>query len=105
MVVCQPNPDGDTYQDEPVVIGEVISESTRRIDEGEKMDAYQTIPGLGVYLMIEQQSPIVVVSRRTDSGFERSVIKGLDSVIDLPEIGAELPLSEIYDGVEFDSES
>ena len=35
-VVCEPNPQDDSYQDWPVVIVEVLSRRTRRIDEGEK---------------------------------------------------------------------
>src|SRR5437016_2558632 len=34
MVVCRSNPPTDTFQDNPVVIAEVMSETTRRIDEG-----------------------------------------------------------------------
>jgi Uma2 family endonuclease len=48
-VVCRANPPEDSFQDEPVVITEVISRKTRRTDEGEKKDAYQTIPSLKVY--------------------------------------------------------
>jgi len=36
MVVCRPNPDSDTFQDQPTVIIEVLSDSTRRTDEEEK---------------------------------------------------------------------
>ncbi len=39
-VICQSNPDSDTFQDQPVLIVEVVSESTRRVDEGEKRDHY-----------------------------------------------------------------
>jgi hypothetical protein len=42
-----------------------------------------------------------VVFRRTDHGFVREVYQGLDAVIGLPEIGIDLPLAEIYDGVEY----
>ncbi len=35
-VICQPNPQTDSLQDEPAVIVEVLSRNTRRIDEGEK---------------------------------------------------------------------
>lgn len=41
MVVCESNPDQQTWQDRPVVIVEVASESTRRVDQGEKREAYQ----------------------------------------------------------------
>ena len=38
-VVCQPNPAGDPFHDAPIVIVEIISESTRRTDEYEKREA------------------------------------------------------------------
>jgi Uma2 family endonuclease len=100
-VVCRPNPQEDTFQDEPAALCEVLSRSTRRIDEGEKKDAYLTIPSLSAYLLIEQLMPAVLVFRRTDHGFVREVYEGLDAIIPLPEIGTELPLAETYDGVEF----
>ncbi len=37
LVTCRPNPPTDAHQDEPVVLVEVVSPQTRRIDEGEKM--------------------------------------------------------------------
>src|SRR5713226_8672303 len=39
-VICRPNPQTESFQDEPVVLFEVLSRRTRRIDEGEKRDAY-----------------------------------------------------------------
>jgi Uma2 family endonuclease len=100
-VICRPNPPDDSFQDEPAVIVEVLSERTRRIDEGEKRDAYLTIPSLSCYLLVEQGAAAVVVFRRTEQGFVREVHRGLDAVIPLGEIDSELPLAEIYEGVEF----
>jgi Uma2 family endonuclease len=100
-VICRPNPQSDSFQDEPAALVEVLSRKTRRTDEGEKKDAYLTISSLGAYLLVEQETPAVVVFRRTDHGFVREVYQGLEAVIPLPEIGIELPLAEIYDGVEF----
>ena len=100
-VICRPNPQTDSYQDEPVVLFEVLSQRTRRIDEGEKKDAYLTIPSLRVYVMIEQETAAIVAFRRTDGGFAREVYQGLDAVLPLPEIGIDLPLTEIYEAVEF----
>jgi Uma2 family endonuclease len=104
-VICRPNPQSDTFQDEPAVLFEVLSRSTRRLDEGEKKDAYLTIPSLGAYVLVEQDTPAVVVLRRTEHGFVREVYAGLDAVVPLPEIEIELPLAEVYDGVEFVPES
>lgn len=103
-VICRSNSDDDSFQDEPVVIAEVLSKATRRIDEGEKKDAYLTKPSLHVYLLIEQDSPLVTVFRRSDIGFDREVFVGFDAIIPLTEIETELPLAEIYDGVVFTPE-
>jgi Uma2 family endonuclease len=100
-VICRANPASDSYQDEPVVLFEVLSRETRRIDEGEKKEAYLTISSLGVYVLVEQHSQTVVLFRRSETGFTREVYSGLEAVMPLPEIGIELPLAEIYDGVEF----
>jgi len=103
-VVCQPNPDGDSYQEHPVVIVEVLSRSTRRTDEIEKRDACQTIPSLCVYLLVEQESPSVLVYRRTEAGFVSEYYTELSEVVPLPEIGIELPLEELYADVTFGPE-
>lgn len=100
FVVRRPNPEDDSFQDEPAVIAEILSRRTRRIDEGEKKDAYLTIPSLNVYLLVEQEAFLVTVFRRTEAGFVREVHKGLDAVIPLAEVDIDLPLTEIYAGVE-----
>lgn len=100
-VTCRPNPPTDSFQDEPAVVVEVLSRRTRRIDEGEKKDAYLTIPSLSVYVLVEQETAAVVAFRRTADGFVREVHRGMDAVLPLGEIGADLPLAEIYEGVEF----
>lgn len=102
-VVCRSNPQTDSFQDEPAVIVEVVSPSTRRIDEGEKKDAYLTIPALTAYLIVEQDAPAVEVFRRTEQGFVREVFAGLAATVPLSELEIELPLAELFEGVEFPS--
>src|SRR5438477_811273 len=68
-VVCRPNPQDDSFQDEPAAIFEVLSQATRRIDGGEKKDAYLTIPSLSAYVLLEQDTAAAVVYRRTEQGF------------------------------------
>ncbi|MEJ7594330.1 MAG: Uma2 family endonuclease [Planctomycetaceae bacterium] len=100
-VVCQPNADRDSFHDAPVVIVEVISDSTRRTDEYEKREAYLSIDSLCAYVLVEQASAAVLVYRRGDSGFDREVYTGLDAIIPLPEIECQLALAELYQNVEF----
>lgn len=105
MVVCHPNSENDSYQDAPTLIVEVLSGSTRRTDEGEKRDAYQTIPSLVHYWLVEQEEAVIVAYRRTDQGFVREVYQGLDAVIGLSDLEIELPLAEIYEHVPLGPES
>ena len=63
-----------------------------------------TIPSLCAYLLVEQESPTVVVFRRTEYGFVREIHEGLAAVIPLREIDSELSLAEVYDTVEFTPE-
>lgn len=104
MVVCQSNPDRDPFQDHPKVIVEVLSHGTRRLDMGEKLEGYLSIPSLAVYLMVEQDEPAVVAYRRCEQGFEREVYQGLATSIPLPEIESQLGLAEIFERVEFGPE-
>ncbi len=101
-VVCEPNADSDSFQDAPIVIVEVVSESTRRTDEYEKREAYLTIPSLCVYVLVEQASASAHVYRRLDSGFDREIYTGPDAIIPLPEIKCELALQDLYLNVQFE---
>ena len=102
MVVCSRGPDTAHYQDHPVVVVEVLSESTRRIDLTEKRDAYLSIGTLKELILVEPDEPRVIVYRRkATGGFEAEEHRGLDAVIALPEIEAELPLAELYERVTF----
>lgn len=101
MVVCHPNEETDSFHDSPAVVFEVLSAATRRVDEGEKRDAYLTLSSLQCYVLVEQHAPALVIYRRGDQGFAREVLEGMDATLQLPEIGIQLPLAEIYERVAF----
>jgi Uma2 family endonuclease len=100
-VVCQPGAPDESFQEDPLLVAEVLSDSTRRIDEGEKKDAYLAIPSLRLYLLLEPEMAAATLFRRTDAGFIREVYEGLSTVVRLPELGIELPLGEMYEGLQF----
>lgn len=101
-VVCRPNSPDESYQDAPVVIVEVLSPDTRRVDEDEKKEHYLTIDSLAVYLLFEQNAAAVRVFRRTDRGFVQEVYEGREVVIPLPEIDVTLKLADAYARVTFE---
>lgn len=96
MVICDQNPPTDSFQDASVVIVEVVSESTRRIDEGEKKEEYLTISSLQTYIILEQDKPEARVFQRGAAGFEQFIYCGLDAIIPLSELRIALSLKDIY---------
>jgi Uma2 family endonuclease len=104
MVVCEPNSASDHFQDRPVVVIEVLSDSTRRADLVEKRDAYLTIPSLKVLIFVETETPAVTIHRaKPEGGFAIERFAGLEDTVPLPEIESSLPLAEIYERVAFAS--
>ncbi len=101
QVVCRPAPPDQLFQDEPVVVVEVVSESSRRTDEQEKREAYLSINSLHAYVLLEQKQAAATVWRRTSSGFKCGRWESTEATVPLPEIEAVLPLAEVYEAVEF----
>lgn len=104
FVVCQPNSQDVSYQERPVVLFEVISESTRRTDETEKKEDYLSLPSLQVYALVEQESAAVVLYRWRGAQFEVEAYEGLDTTILLPEIETSLLLRDSYERVVFSND-
>ncbi|MFY9257065.1 MAG: Uma2 family endonuclease [Fuerstiella sp.] len=103
-VVCGDNIRDDVYQEKPTLVVEVLSQGTRRIDEGEKLQAYQKIETLATYILLEQDFAAATVYHRTREGFTRKVYAGMDAVIPLAEIGTQLSLQAAYANVTFQPE-
>ena len=100
MVVCDPAGmvGGRHWTDRPVVIFEVLSKSTRRVDEGEKQTIYWSIPTLQSYVMIEQDKVQATVRRRGGGG---EVLSGRETLLALPELELEIPLGELFERLAF----
>ena len=85
---------------EPVVIFEILSNSTSRTDRGEKLVEYRGLASLVHYVMVDQAARLVTVITRGAPHWGIEVYRNDESVA-LPEIGVELPLDEIYTGLTF----
>jgi Uma2 family endonuclease len=96
MIICEPVAGDSLFTDSPSVILEVLSPTTRRIDETQKYRDYITIPTLKTYILAEPNSPFLTVHRRGADGFERVIISGMDAVLSLPEAEVEIAMAELY---------
>lgn len=86
----------------PYVLIEILSPSTRHIDLGPKMRAYQKIASLQEMIFVDQIAPIVHRSRKHETDWNIEVFVGIGGVAELLPENIEIPMKDIYDGVEFD---
>ncbi|MEQ1621191.1 MAG: Uma2 family endonuclease [Methylococcales bacterium] len=100
MVVCDDDQGDDYYTEAPVIIVEVLSKSTRRLDKATKMAIYKTIPSLQEYVLIEQDFVDVEVCRRSNGWVSQHYYLGDD--ITFESIDITLSCAAIYHRVNND---
>ena len=99
MVVCTPLPPRATVVHDPVVLFEVLSDSTQAKDRSEKNREYRATPSVRRYVMLEQDRVMATVFHREGDDWVGHVhYEG--AVLALPEIGVEVPLDELYADVD-----
>ena len=98
FVVCSTIPRGTTVVTDPVVVFEVLSPSTSTTDRIVKNQEYRDTPSIQRYVMLEQDRQAATVFARAGDDWVGHVVSG-DAVLAMPEIGIELPLAELYEGV------
>ena len=90
----------------PTVLIEVLSESTAAYDRGSKAEHYRTLATLSDYLLIDQNTVhIEHYQRQTEEQWLLSDYRSLDATVLLDSIACHLPLSELYDKVDWPEES
>src|SRR5690349_3659253 len=80
---------------EPVVVFEVLSPTTEMTDRRVKSAEYASIPSVMAYVLLAQDRPFVTVLRRA-ADWEPEEVEGAGAMLNLPEIGVAIPLSELY---------
>jgi Uma2 family endonuclease len=54
FVACDLSPPSESYREIPILLIEATSPTTRQIDRREKLQAYQQMPSVQEYVIIEQ---------------------------------------------------
>lgn len=84
----------------PVVILEILSESTESFDRGAKFAHYRQIPSLREYVLISQNEKKMEKYQLNSSGkWELEETSEKNQKIELSSIACILELSEVYDRV------
>ena len=85
----------------PTVIFEILSESTEAFDRGEKFRRYRSLEGLQAVVFVSQNQPLVEVWTRAGESWNVREYETLDAILTLTDPDVAVPLSELYDGIEF----
>ena len=99
LVSCVPIIPGVTVAADPVVIFEIMSESTAETDRTTKLREYRSLPSVQRYVMLEQSQAAATVIARTETGWGLETLDA-GGTLAMPEIGVEVPMSELYDGLD-----
>ena len=84
----------------PILIVEVLSDSTEAKDRGEKMLAYRTLESLREYVLVSQDKAIVEqYTKNAEGNWIHKATIGLNSFVKFESIEVELTLEEIYQRV------
>lgn len=101
-VVCGKTQFADEERDvilNPILVVEVLSESTEAFDRGKEFSSYQQIESLREYLLVAQDEFVVEHYLRQEDGWLYTKASGEADLV-LPALDCRVALSDIYNKVE-----
>ena len=86
----------------PLVVVEVLSDSTESYDRQGKFAKYKTLPSFREYVLVKQDKCYVETWFRQEPGLWReTIVTDLADTITLHSIGCTISLADIYENIEF----
>jgi Uma2 family endonuclease len=99
LVTCTPQNDSDKLVSGAVVVFEIVSPGSSRLDRIVKVKEYQAVASVQRYVILEQTSIAVTVIARTQEGPWTVEVLTESATLPFPELGIEIPLADIYAGL------
>ena len=107
LIMCGPpvlDPEDDHAIINPVAIVEVLSPSTEKYDRGAKFRNYQQLPSLMEYILVAQDEAVIErFVRQADGSWGLISFVGLEATLAFTTVPVQIPLTDVYSGVSFDS--
>ena len=97
MVSCRSKDRSDQIVRNPKLVVEILSRSTRCIDQREKAMTYQSVESIEEYVLIAESEPRIVVHRRADD-WRPVVVSTMEAQVEFRSIGLQMPMARIYEG-------
>jgi Uma2 family endonuclease len=105
VVVCGEHLDTDKEVSDPLLLVEVLSPSTAESDDSFKRWAYSTIPSLKHYVLIAQNRAEAEVSTADGETWRSVILRDAAASLRLDALGLEIPLAEVFAGIDLAGES
>ncbi len=94
LVSCDESDNAPYFREKPILIVEVLSDSTERLDRTEKRERYQKIPELQEYALIAQNTPKIEIFRRSQGW--RCEEYSIEHSFRLESVDMTFKVSDIY---------
>ena len=99
LVTCSDLDNDADITKQPVLIIEVVSESTKDFDRGDKFVAYRLLPSFQEYLLVQQDRPEIELFRKR-TGWQPEMFS-MGREITLESVQLKLPVAAFYQDANF----
>jgi Uma2 family endonuclease len=101
MIALISDDEDDYAVTQPIIIVEVLSDSTAKVDTGKKLREYTSLSSLQYYLVVSQDEVLVQVNQRRGNTWSFDFYDKLSDEIQLDIFNKSISLSDIYGGIGF----
>src|SRR5207245_11430745 len=99
---CERHEFGQQALKEPFLIVEILSPSTERHDRRVKLPVYRQIETVQEILLIASDGIYAELHRRSGAQWITEILRGRDAVLRLQSVAIDVPLAELYEGIDLD---
>ena len=101
-VDCGTFKDEDVSADQPIIVIEVLSDSTRTFNLFGKLEEYKTVPSIWHIVLVNPDEPQAMHWFRNAQGaWFHEVLEGIEAMIEIRAPRLTLHLSDLYEGLLF----
>ena len=102
LVTCSKFPDTDQLAPNVPIVFEVLSPTSGQVDRIEKVREYAAVGSIRRYVIVETRSAGLLVLHRQQAGDAwTAMARTGEETLELPELGIQIPIAELYEGVDF----
>jgi Uma2 family endonuclease len=104
-MTCTPYQRAEQIANDPILVVEILSPSTERHDRHSKVPAYREIDSVNEILMVDSHSIYAEILKREGDRWITEPVRGPSAELRLSSVDRRIPMAELYEGIDVDSEN